>query len=111
MSLVPCAQNKLASLCLRLSLLPVLLAGLLLPASIQAQVTYTGTTATQNFGTEAVNSPVSAQLSFDVTGGTTVGSIELVTKGAPNLDFTNAGGGTCAEQEYSTTSDGSVASV
>jgi len=100
MSLVPCVQNKLASLCLRLSLLPVLLAGLLLPTSLQAQVSYIGAAASLNFGSEAVNSPVSAQLPFEVPAGTTVGSIEVVTKGAPNLDFIDAGGGTCVEQTY-----------
>jgi uncharacterized repeat protein (TIGR01451 family) len=109
MSLVSCVQNKLASLCLRLSLLPVLVAGLLLPATAHAQVSYTGSASSQNFGSEAVNSPVSAQLSFDVTGGTTVGSIELVTKGAPNLDFIDDGGGTCVVQEYSSTAACTVA--
>jgi hypothetical protein len=79
-------------------------AGLLAPAAARAQsVNYTGNVATQNFGSIAVSSPSSVSLSFSVSNGTTVGSIEVVMKGAPNLDFTNAGGGTCVEQTYSST--------
>jgi hypothetical protein len=93
MSFVRCVQHKLAFVCLRLSVLPVLLAGLLLPVSIYAQVTYTGTTASQNFGSVNVGSPSTVSLSFNVAG--TIGSVEVVTQGAPNLDFTDAGTGSC----------------
>ena len=75
----------------------VLLAGLLLPATALAQVSYTGAAATQNFGSQAIGSTSAAQtFSFSVAAGTTVGSIAVVTQGAPNLDFASATGGTCA---------------
>jgi hypothetical protein len=83
----------------RLSVLPVLVAGLLLPAA--AQVTYTGTTATQNFDSQAIGSPKTVSLSFSVAAGTTVGSIGVLTQGAPNLDFTSAAGTTCTAKTYS----------
>jgi streptogramin lyase len=83
-------------------LCPLLLAGLLLPAAASAQVTYTGTAATQNFGSQAIGSPSAAQaLSFSVPAGNTVGSIAVLTKGAPNLDFTEATGSTCTAKTYS----------
>src|SRR5579863_3356987 len=73
--------------------LAVLLVGLALPA-LAATVTYTGTTASQNLGTVSVGSSSSVALSFSVSG--TIGSVEVVTQGSPNLDFTN-GGGTCSD--------------
>ncbi len=74
---------------------------LLLPVAGLAQVSYTGTAATQNFGSQAIGSASAARaFNFSVAAGTTVGSIAVVTQGAPNLDFTTAAGGTCAAQDY-----------
>lgn len=70
------------------------LCGLSLPAMAVTAVTYTGTVASQNLGTVNVGSSGSVSLSFSVSG--TIGSVEVVTQGAPNLDFTN-GGGTCSD--------------
>jgi hypothetical protein len=83
--------------CLRASaLVSVLILAVLLPGSARAQVSYTGTTATQNFGSVPIGSTSApAAFSFSVAAGTTVGSIGVVTQGAPNLDFTEATGGTC----------------
>jgi len=78
------------------------IAVLLLPAAASAQVTYTGTAASQNFGSQPIGSASAAKtLSFSVAAGTTVGSIGVVTQGAPNLDFTNATGSTCTAKDYS----------
>ena len=86
------------------SLFLLILAGLLLPAGTWAQVTYTGAAAKQNFGSQAIGTPSAATtFSFSVTAGTTVGSIAVVTQGAPNLDFTEAAGSTCAAQTYTST--------
>ena len=85
----------------RLNFCHLILAGLLLPAAAQAQVSYTGTAANQNFGSEAIGSTSTAKtFSFSVAAGTTVGSIAVVTQGAPNLDFANATGGTCTATTY-----------
>jgi len=100
MTIAPFVPSRFTSLWLRLS---VVLGGLLLPVAAHAQVTYTGSAATQNLGSAAVGSPVSTLLSFSVPAGTTVGSIEVVTQGAPNMDFTNGGGGSCAVQTYGST--------
>jgi Bacterial Ig-like domain (group 2)/NHL repeat len=87
----------------RLNFCHLILAGLLLPAAAQAQVSYTGTAANQNFGSEAIGSTSTAKtFSFSVAAGTTVGSIGVVTQGAPNLDFTSATGGTCTATTYAT---------
>lgn len=54
-----------------------------------------------NFGSQAVGSPGGAQtLNFWISA-TTVGSIAVLTQGAPNLDFTQAAGTTCATAAYS----------
>ena len=96
MSTVATAPGKSLSVQVRLSLVPLLLAGLLLPVAALAQVTYTGTAANQNFGSQAIGSTSAAKtFSFSVASGTTVGRIEVVAQGASNLDFTNATGGTC----------------
>jgi len=87
----------------RLNFCHLILAGLLLPAAAQAQVSYTGTAANQNFGSEAIGSTSAAKtFSFSVAAGTTVASIGGVTQGAPNLDFTSATGGTCTATTYAT---------
>jgi hypothetical protein len=106
----PARPGKSLSLRLfQLSLLPLLLAGLLTPAVAFSQsVTYTGSASTQNFGSVNLSSPSTAYLSFSVSAGATVGSIEVVTKGAPDLDFTNDGSGSCTEQTYSSTTSCTV---
>ena len=95
---LPCVLSVFSRQITRLSLLPVLLAGLVLPAA--AQVSYTGSAASQNFGSVAIGSPKTVSFSFSVGAGTTVGSIAVVTQGAPNLDFTNAAGTTCTATTY-----------
>jgi len=61
--------------------------------------------STVNFGSEAIGSPSGAQtLTFSIGAGTTVGSIAVVTQGAPNLDFTDATGTTCTATTYSSSS-------
>jgi len=77
----------------RVCLLPVVLAGMMLPAA--AQVSYMGSAASQNFGSVAIGSPKAVSLPFSVAAGTTVGSIGVLTQGAANLDFTNATATTC----------------
>jgi sugar lactone lactonase YvrE len=63
------------------------LAGILLiPAMAAAQT---------NFGSVAVGSNTSAAVTMTFESSATLGSIAVVTQGAPNLDFTDAGGGTC----------------
>jgi hypothetical protein len=95
------ASAKFPCLCLRLSLGLIAFA---IPAAASAQVTYTGATATQNFGSQPIGTPSAARtFSFSVAAGTTVGSIAVVTQGAPNLDFTSATGGTCTAQTYAST--------
>ena len=95
---VPFVPNAFSRLIARLSVLPVLVAGLVLPAA--AQVTYSGTAASQNFGSVAVGTPTTVAFSFSVAAGTTGGSIGVLTQGAPNLDFTNAAGTTCTATTY-----------
>ncbi|MGD0730849.1 MAG: choice-of-anchor D domain-containing protein [Terracidiphilus sp.] len=93
--------NRLSYLRARLFLLPAILAAVLLPATGWAQVSFTGTTASQNLGSEAIGSMSAAQtLNFSVTAGTTIGSIAVVTEGLPNLDFAGATGTTCAASQY-----------
>ncbi len=80
------------------------LAVLLLSATAWAQVSYTGTATNQSFGSQPVDSASAVKtLNFSIKAGTSVGSIALVTTGIENLDFTNAGGGTCAAQDYTST--------
>jgi sugar lactone lactonase YvrE len=72
-----------------------------LAASTLGTVTYTGSAASANFGSRAVGSTSAARtFSFSLTSGISIGSIEVVTQGAPNLDFTSATGGTCAAATY-----------
>lgn len=85
-----------------LSIAGMILACVISPSAAFGQVSYSGAAATQNFGTEAVGSASAATtLTFSIAAGTTVGSIAVVTTGIENLDFTNAGGGTCAAGTYS----------
>jgi hypothetical protein len=51
-----------------------------------------------------LQSTASITTSFDISAGTTIGSIAVVTNGIPNLDFTDAGTGTCAAGTYSSAS-------
>ena len=78
--------------------------GFALPPSALAQVIYTGSTVAQNFGSQAIGSTSTATaFSFSIAAGTTVGSIGVLTQGAPNLDFVNATGSTCTATTYSST--------
>lgn len=47
------------------------------------------------FGTENIGSTNSIPVTVTFSSNTTLGSIAVLTDGMPNLDFTNAGGGTC----------------
>ncbi len=54
-----------------------------------------------NFGSQAIGSasaPIS--LPFSISAGTTVGSVVVLTLGAPSLDFASVSGTTCAAQVY-----------
>jgi hypothetical protein len=48
-----------------------------------------------NFGAIDVGSTTSTSITMSFSATQTVGSTAVVTQGAPGLDFTNAGGGTC----------------
>ena len=62
-----------------------------------------------NFGSQAIGSPSGTHaLSFGIGAGTTVGSIAVVTQGAPNLDFTSASGSTCTATTYSSATNCTV---
>jgi len=85
-----------------LSLFPMILAILLLSLSARAQVKFTGTSASENFGSKAIGSPSAANgMTFSVSSGTKVGSIAVLTTGNANLDFANAAGSTCTAERYS----------
>ena len=102
-------SSKLQSLRLRFALLMVLLAGLLLPSAARAQVSFTGTPPSVNFGSQAIGSPSAAKtLNFSISSGTTVGSIGVLTQGAANLDFGNAAGSTCTTKTYTTATNCTV---
>jgi sugar lactone lactonase YvrE len=85
-------------------LLTQILVGAMLPATVWAQVSLIGTSASGNFGAQAIGLPSATQtLSISVTSGTTVGSVAVVTTGIANLDFANATGTTCTAKLYSST--------
>lgn len=57
----------------------------------------TGTSSPgQNLGTVSLGSNSSLTVTFTSGSSATVGSVSVLTQGASGLDFTNAGGGTCA---------------
>jgi large repetitive protein len=70
---------------LSLSAVVVLLCGAAVDASAQT-----------SFGSVAVGSSASATVTVTIPAAATLTGISVVTQGAPNLDFTNAGGATCA---------------
>ena len=93
---------KLSSLKMHFFLLTVVLAGLLLPTVARSQVFFNETPPSLNFGLQAIGSPSAAMtLNFSIASGATVGSIGVLTLGAPNLDFANASGSTCTATTYS----------
>jgi hypothetical protein len=59
------------------------------PGETSAPITNVGSTTTS-----------AATVTFAISAGTTIGSILVVTEGFTGLDFTNAGSGTCAAQNY-----------
>ena len=84
------------------SLFPMILAILLLSPSARAQVNFAGTSASKNFGSQAIGTPSAANgMTFSVSSGTSVGSIGVLTTGNANLDFANAAGSTCTARKYS----------
>jgi large repetitive protein len=85
-----------------ISLLAQILMGVLLPATVWAQVSFTPASASGNFGSQAIGLTSATQtLSFSVLSGTTVGSVAVVTTGIVNLDFANAAGSSCTAKLYS----------
>src|ERR1700677_4175874 len=91
--------------CLRaaLSLFLLIPAGLLLPAPVSAQVSFTGAAGSRSFGSQAIGAQSAPQaLSFSISANTQVGSIAVLTLGAPNLDFTSEAASTCYAQDYAT---------
>jgi sugar lactone lactonase YvrE len=52
-------------------------------------------TAQTAFGSVSVGSSVMSAVALTIPNTVTLGSISVVTEGAPGLDFTNAGSGTC----------------
>ena len=85
-----------------LSLFPMIMAILLLSPSARAQVSFTGTAAIENFGSQAIGAPSAANgMTFSISSGTSVGSIGVLTTGHANLDFDNAAGSTCTAKKYS----------
>jgi predicted outer membrane repeat protein len=62
-----------------------------------------------DFGSQAIASTSAEQtLNFSIPASTTVGSIGVLTQGAANLDFTDAGGSTCTATTYSSSSNCTV---
>ena len=51
--------------------------------------------ASENFGSVTIPQSATATVTVVVTTAGTLGSVSVLTQGAPNLDFTDAGGGTC----------------
>jgi len=102
-------ETAILPIAARLGLSLFLLAGLVLPVAARAQVSFTGNSAKQNFGTVPIGS-VSAghSLSFSIPSGTTVGSVAVVTTGVLNMDFMSAPGGTCTAQVYSSSTSCTV---
>jgi sugar lactone lactonase YvrE len=69
----------------------------------EPSVSFSGAAANENLGAQAVDSAsIATSLTFSIAAGTNVGSIAVVTTGIENLDFTNAGGGTCSAIDYAT---------
>jgi hypothetical protein len=92
----------------RLLLLSVVVAFQARSAHAGTTVTFLGTPASENFGSQTVGSPTSAQvLNFSVAKGS-VGSIAVLTMGAPNLDFVRQPGDTCMAAAYTAATDCTV---
>jgi len=75
----------------------------LTPASASVTQTVTGATlsASPNFGAQPIGVASAPHVfTFTFAKATTVSAIQVLTKGAPGLDFKNAGSGTCAAQTY-----------
>ena len=53
-----------------------------------------------DFGSQAIGSSSTQTLNFFISSGTAVGSIGVLTQGAPSLDFSDAGGSTCTAKTY-----------
>ena len=82
----------------------IIFAGLTLGGTAEAQVSFIGATGSINFGSQPIGSPSSEQvLNFQISSGTTVGSIGVLTLGAANLDFSNATDSTCTAATYAST--------
>jgi sugar lactone lactonase YvrE len=102
MSIVNFARSKRSALRIFFFLSLMIFAGMLLPTTAWAQVSYIGAAAGENFGSQALGSDsVEQALSFSISTGTAVGSIAVVTMGAVNLDFVDSTDSTCVAQVYS----------
>lgn len=93
----------------RFSLLSLFLGVLLASATAAAQVSFTGTAASEDFGDQNILATrVARSFGFSVSAGTKIGSIAVLTTGLASLDFANAAGTTCTATTYSSTSTCSV---
>lgn len=108
MSATQSNQNVLSTMGNRLSAFSFFLGAMLLSTAAVAQVSYTGSVATENFGSQNILSLSAAKsFSFSVAAGTKIGSIAVLTTGVPSLDFANVAG-TCAATNYSSATTCSV---
>lgn len=65
-------------------------------AAVSLPMTAATAAAQTNFGSVNVGGSGAALVTLTIPSAVTLGSIAVVMKGAENLDFNNAGGGTCA---------------
>jgi len=86
---------------IRLLGLQVLVVWLIMPSAANAQVTFAGTSASENFGSQPIGAASQATaINFSISSGTKVGSIAVLTTGVANLDFMSGSSNTCAAQTY-----------
>jgi len=91
MSKLRFVPSRFSRLIACVSSLPVLLAALLLPVAALAQEG----TSSYNFGSQAIGASTTQAMTLTIPSNLTLGGIVVSTQGAANLDFTNAGGGSC----------------
>jgi large repetitive protein len=81
----------------------LLVASVLLPIALRAQVTFDGNRQNVNVGSQAVGSTsLTIFLPFTIAANTKVGSIAVLTTGIAGLDFAHAKGSTCKAMIYIT---------
>jgi large repetitive protein len=88
---------------IHLSLFLPVLACLLMPITARAQVSFTGSTASENLGSLAVGSiskPVSLSFTIGSQANTQVGSFAVLTTGTAGRDFVKSTQSTCKPGSY-----------